>query len=51
MEIRLVATPYEMQIHFDNKGEPLSNAIIENMKNPFTNGEFIGIAKGIGLGL
>jgi signal transduction histidine kinase len=49
--IRLVAKPNEMQIHFENKGVSLAESIIENMENPFANGELIGIAKGIGLGL
>ena len=40
-----------LKIHFDNKGEHLTQHEIEVLKKPFVRSEDIGLIKGIGLGL
>ena len=49
--ISLTAIANKMEVNFENKGEYLAETEVENIKNPFSRGENIGLAKGIGFGL
>lgn len=51
LHISLIALTNKMEIDFENKGAYLSETEVENIKNPFSRGENIGLAKGIGFGL
>ena len=50
LKITLSVLDNKAKISFENKGTHLSQSVIENIKQPFSSGENIGI-KGIGLGL
>ncbi len=51
LNIAIVALDQSLQIHFDNRGNHLTQQEIETLKKPFERSQDIGIIKGIGLGL
>ncbi len=51
LSILLFAKNKDIQIHFINTGNQLTESVISNMKIPFSSRENIGLVKGIGLGL
>ena len=51
LNIFLSASKNELVVHFDNRGQALSQEEVEKLKMPFSRSENIGLVKGIGLGL
>ncbi|MBS4044220.1 MAG: HAMP domain-containing histidine kinase [Chitinophagaceae bacterium] len=51
LTLSILTEPDGLKIHFDNKGEHLTQQEVEVLKKPFVRSKDIGLIKGIGLGL